>query len=227
MATAIRSLSKQNRYHQILKSVSQMLQKTDDDQTMINQQMINQLAKEAQTSRGLKLQIEHLSQYAQCKMALSEKNMLGKIDVDALSHLPEHTLGYHYGQFMQSHQLKPLETLPVTHTYSFMATHLLETHDIWHVIIDANVDTCGEMKLAAFYAAQLKTSAIWYALMAKNLLKAVIYNIEDAHRYMDAIATGWLMGRQAKPLFGVAWQDWWTLPIEEVRSTFQIVLGEN
>ena len=65
-------------------------------------------------------------------------------------------------------------------------------------------------------------SRFWLALMTKNLLKATIYDIEVADRYLNAIATGWTMGKAAQPPFGVDWNAQWELPIAQVRSALDI-----
>ncbi|MEA5477365.1 hypothetical protein VB774_07005 [Pseudanabaena galeata UHCC 0370] len=44
-------------------------------------------------------------------------------------------------------------------------------------------------------------------MIAKNLLKSAVNYIECSAEYMDAIAQGWIMARQAKPLFGIDWKS--------------------
>ncbi|WP_338421187.1 hypothetical protein [Nostoc parmelioides] len=74
---------------------------------------------------------------------------------------------------------------------------------------------------------QLYASRFWLALLAKNLLKAVIYDIELSTPYMDAIATGWVMAKQAKPLFGLEWNLLWEKPLADVRTSLNIILPAN
>jgi ubiquinone biosynthesis protein COQ4 len=105
----------------------------------------------------------------------------------------------------------------------FLGVHITETHDIWHVLTGCQTDIFGEIQLEAFYIAQLKMSRFWLALMTKNLLKALLYDIEIADRYMGVITKGWMMGERADPLFGVNWNNLWATPIEEVRDSFNIV----
>ncbi|MDY6897149.1 MAG: Coq4 family protein, partial [Cyanobacteriota bacterium] len=63
----------------------------------------------------------------------------------------------------------------------------------------------------------------WLGLIVKNLLKSTIDDIEASTKYMDAITKGWLMGKQAKPLFGINWNQLWEHPLEEVRADLNIV----
>jgi ubiquinone biosynthesis protein COQ4 len=39
---------------------------------------------------------------------------------------------------------------------------------------------------------------------------------------MEAIVTGYEMGRRAEPLFGVDWSTLWQLPLADVRMRFGI-----
>ena len=40
---------------------------------------------------------------------------------------------------------------------------------------------------------------------------------------MDALTEGWLMAKQAKPLFGIQWNTLWETPLEDVRNSLNIV----
>ncbi len=122
---------------------------------------------------------------------------------------------------MLENNLNPLQAGQVENDYQFLAAHLTETHDIWHIVrCDTNI--LGEIQLEAFYMAQLYATRFWVALLAKNPIKAVIYDIEVSTRYMDAIASGWLMAKQAEPLFGIEWNQLWEEPLENVRASLKI-----
>lgn len=161
--------------------------------------------------------------------AFQKKALLGRTDFAELHKLPTNTLGYLYADHMirnQLNQLKPLNdktAADTTDDYRFMALHLGETHDIWHVISNSDTTILGEIKVAAFSAAQIHTSRFWFALLSKNILKATLYDIESATIYLDIATTGWVMGRRAKSIFGVDWREWWTTPIDEVRQAFGVV----
>ena len=73
------------------------------------------------------------------------------------------------------------------------------------------------------YVAQLYASRFWLSLLTKNLLKAVVFDIEASTKYMDAITVGWLMAKQAKPLFGIGWNSLWQTPLADLRTRLNIV----
>ena len=169
------------------------------------------------------IMIEKLSSNAQGKKAFEERLALGPIDLIELKKLSNDTLGYLYAEHMIRNQLKPLQSSSAESDYQFLNSHLTETHDIWHVVTGSKTDIFGEIQLEAFYAAQLEISRFWLALLAKNLLKAVAYDIENSTQYMEALTRGWSMGRKAKPLFGVNWNNLWTTSIQEVRFSLNLL----
>lgn len=69
---------------------------------------------------------------------------------------------------------------------------------------------------------QLYASRFWMALLAKNLLKAALFNVELSGQYLDALSKGWMMGIQAQPLFGIQWNTLWETPLEDIRASLNI-----
>jgi ubiquinone biosynthesis protein COQ4 len=171
---------------------------------------------------SLNLIVEHLTRYPHCQIALANRQPLGSIDLAVLHQLPIDTLGYQYAHHMLSHQLQQLTTQPATSAAEFIDIHIRETHDIWHVVTGSSIDMLGEIQLQGFCIAQLRLSRFWMALLAKNLLKSLIYDIEVADRYLSALTTGWMMGKAAQPLFGIDWTAMWETPIERVRADLDI-----
>jgi ubiquinone biosynthesis protein COQ4 len=156
---------------------------------------------------------------------LKNRQPLGPLDFAALYQLPTDTLGYHYADYMLSNQLKQLETKPAMNEYEFIDVHIRETHDLWHVVTGSSIDMLGEIQLQGFCIAQLQLSRFWMALLTKNLLKSLIYDIEVADRYMMALTTGWMMGKTAQPLFGVDWIALWETPLTRVRASLDITVA--
>ncbi|MBC6431023.1 hypothetical protein FM036_09395 [Nostoc sp. HG1] len=171
--------------------------------------------------------IELLHSTPQGKEAFQKRPKLGDIDLQQLYSLPTNTLGYIYAEHMFKNNLKPLHSGQVENDYQFLGAHITETHDIWHILTGCNTNILGEIQLEAFYVAQLQFSRFWLALLAKNLVKAAIYDIEASTKYMDAITKGWLMGKQALPLFGIEWNLLWSKPLEDIRASFNIILCET
>lgn len=201
----------------LLSSIVEITQAEDGDFTAIDR-----LVTASGDHQSLQLTVEYLSQYAHSQTALRNRQSLGSINLAALHQLPTDTLGYHYADHMLSHQLQQLETQPAANESEFIDIHIRETHDIWHVVTGSSIDMMGEIQLQAFCIAQLQLSRFWMALLTKNLLKSLIYDIKVADRYMTALTTGWMIGKTAQPLFGVDWIALWETPLAQVRASLNI-----
>jgi ubiquinone biosynthesis protein COQ4 len=168
---------------------------------------------------SFKIMIEALSRHPQGERAFEEYPRLGNVELEKLHQLSENTLGYAYAEHMLRNNLKPLQASVVNNDSEFFVAHITETHDIWHVVTGCDTNITGEIQLEAFYVAQLYASRFWLALLAKNLLKAVVYDIELTSAYMNALTKGWNLGKEAKSLFGIQWNTLWETPLEEIRAS--------
>lgn len=184
---------------------------------------IGQLSQELNDIYGMKLVAEFLSRYPQGKQALQERPRLGNVNLQELHQLPENTLGYAYANQMIANGFTPPPVRAIADDpFSFIAAHLGETHDIWHVVTGCPTNKAGEIKLEAFYVAQIYPSRFWIALLAKNLLKTALEDIELCEQHFDALTQGWLLGKQAEPLFGIQWNQLWEMPLEQLRTQLKL-----
>ena len=208
---------KQQWEQSLLSSFLGMVQAPDGDFTAVDQ-----LARASSDSDSFQLMVKRLSLHPQGREALEKRSSLGPIDLEQLRILSDNTLGHIYAEHMIQNQLKPLQAEAAESVYQFLFTHIRETHDIWHVVTGSKTDILGEIQLEAFYVAQLEVSRFWLALLAKNLLKSVVYDIELSTQYMESLTKGWLMGKKAKPLFGIDWNTVWETPIDDVRVSLNV-----
>ncbi len=184
--------------------------------------VIDRLAQASSDLESLQLVINFLASNPQGKSAFERYPRVGEVDLERLALLPTDTLGYAYANHMIQNGLKPLKIKPSTNNYEFLGAHITETHDIWHVVTGFNTSIIGEIQLEAFYVSQLQFSRFWLALIAKNLLKTVVYDIEHSTEYMDAIAEGWMLAKPAKPLFGIDWKTLWQSSLNDIRDSLNI-----
>jgi ubiquinone biosynthesis protein Coq4 len=182
------------------------------------------LANAINDAESLKQIGELLSHHPTAKYAFHNRLLLGTIDVQQLHSLPKDTLGYAYAEHMLSNGFSPIQLPAIEHDYDYLMVHLTETHDIWHVVINADTSMAGEIQLQAFVAAQLQISRFSLAMLAKNLLKTAVEDLDLAEQHMDALTTGWLMGKQAEPLFGIQWNTLWEKPLAQLQTQWNILL---
>ncbi len=168
--------------------------------------------------------VASLSRTSQGKQAFIDRPRLGSIDLQELHQLPDNSLGYAYADHMIRNGLTPLSVSDdVKDPCLFFKAHLGETHDIWHVVTGCDTDKPGEVQLEAFYTAQLvPADRLFLSLLAKNLLKTAMYEVELCEQIMEGLTQGWIMGKRAKPLFGIQWNRLWKRSLEDVQASLNI-----
>ena len=160
--------------------------------------------------------------------ALAERPRMGLPDLEALGRLPEGTLGRVFAEHMRRNGLDPA-ALPQRESrdeLEYVIAHLYETHDVWHAVTGFDTDVAGELGLQAFYVAQVE-GQLGLILIAMGLLNSAQDPgaFEDRARRMDAVTRGWAMGRRARPLFGLRWQELWHRPMADLRAELGIEAG--
>ncbi|MDF2694275.1 MAG: hypothetical protein K0S65_2658 [Labilithrix sp.] len=142
------------------------------------------------------------------------------VDLAALRQLPEGTLGRSFAEHMIAAKLDPsaLPTLTSGDRLSYFRAHLYETHDIWHVATGFGTDLVGELGLQAFYLAQIPGS-LPALLLGVGFVRSAIFDQELSGPFMEALVRGWEMGKSARPLFGVHWDELWNEPLADVRRS--------
>jgi ubiquinone biosynthesis protein COQ4 len=139
------------------------------------------------------------------------------IDLAAMSRLPEGTLGHAYARFMTSHGLTPdvFDGPPADiddPRAAYVIQRMRQTHDLWHVVTNAETDPAGEVALQAFTFAQVgaPSSAI---LAALGTVKVGRHDATIVKDVVDMLR----LGRRAEPLNLFPWEDHWATPLAEVR----------
>jgi len=172
-----------------------------------------------------------LSRSAETASALTRRHRLGAIDLATLEQMPEGTLGRVFGEHCSSRAIDPnLVSIPAGNEADYVMAHLFETHDIWHVTTGWGNDEVGEVGLGGFYLAQLGLPLIALMLVL-ILLNTITRRPTTLRERMDALVAGYQMGKAARPLFGVRWDESWSKPLVELRSELRLdaraALGEG
>ncbi|HEY5951262.1 MAG TPA: Coq4 family protein [Kofleriaceae bacterium] len=144
------------------------------------------------------------------------------IDLDALAALPADTLGHAYATFMRAHGLTPdvFDGRPADvrdDRAAYVMQRIRQTHDLWHVVTNAETDPAGEVALQAFTYAQMNapSSGILAALGTLRSLRFtrdVVRDVRDMYR----------LGKQAEPLAVFFWEDHWATPLVDVRRMLKL-----
>ncbi len=158
--------------------------------------------------------------------ALRERPRLGTVELQALRTLPPGTLGHAFADHILDNglDLNSLPQLPADTDAEYVRAHLLEVHDIWHVLTGFSTQVAGEMGLQAFSLAQLG-SPFAAGIVTGGMANTLLFAFSERDVRMRAVVRGWLLGKRARPLFGGAWARMWERPLEEVRAEFGLDVG--
>src|SRR5262249_28312245 len=155
--------------------------------------------------------------------AMKTRIRLGDVDVQKLAALPEGTLGRAYARHMLDLGLDPRSlTAEADRSPWWMRAHMLETHDVWHVVTGFATDVPGEIGLQGFYLGNFPIGGPPLAITAIGLLHGLVYARDASDAIMRETVRGYLRGKRAKPMFGADWASMWTHPLSEVRARFAI-----
>jgi ubiquinone biosynthesis protein Coq4 len=172
------------------------------------------------TEERLAAPVTALRRHPQAAAAFADKRRLA---VDALSLLPDGTLGRAFADFLKENKLDPaaIPRLSATSDVDYFSAHLYETHDLWHVLTGFGVDVAGELGLQAFYATQFP-GGLPLVILAAGFFNTLLQGADDHEARVAEIARGFALGRRAKLLFGVAWGEHWARPLSDVRADFAL-----
>jgi ubiquinone biosynthesis protein Coq4 len=151
-----------------------------------------------------------------------------QVNWDHLKRLPHETLGFQFARFMNHPEVTPLERLPEAKTeinpeIDYLRQRIRLIHDIHHVVCGYPADELGEMGISAFYVAQIQ-SPLNSMLLAFGLIKCTIKMPERLPELMREICRGYEMGLRSRNLFGVKWEEMWSLPLSKVREELGVVV---
>jgi ubiquinone biosynthesis protein COQ4 len=144
------------------------------------------------------------------------------IDLDALAALPAGTLGHAYAMFMKNHGLTPdvFDGRPPDvrdDRAAYVIQRVRQTHDLWHVVTNAETDPAGEVALQAFTYAQMHAPSSGI-LAALGTLRSLRHTRAVAR---DAIEL-YRLGKEAEPLAVFPWEDHWATPLADVRRMLKL-----
>jgi ubiquinone biosynthesis protein Coq4 len=151
-------------------------------------------------------------------------------DVDQLASLPEGTLGKEFERYLTDNELDPV----LLRESAFIAAHRergedvgylaergFQLHDLFHVLTGFDTSPLGEVRVVSFTVAQ--TPAPYPAMIiASRPLQMILYKPELLLPVMDAITEGWALGRRAKSLLPVHWEEHWERPLAELRQEYDL-----
>ncbi|MEL6345133.1 MAG: Coq4 family protein [Myxococcota bacterium] len=151
-----------------------------------------------------------------------------RLDIDALSALPDGTFGREYVRFLKANQIDPLyitDNLPA----DMIARNALNVrygaiHDMVHVLLGFDTSWVGEVGVWAFVGAQNYGAAFNFASWM-SLLIAPFRAPFRLGACWRAFWRGRAMGARADTLIAVRLEEMMALPLDDVRKQLNVVGG--
>ncbi|MNK73037.1 Coenzyme Q (ubiquinone) biosynthesis protein Coq4 [compost metagenome] len=147
------------------------------------------------------------------------------IDPEALMAYPPGTLGHEFGAYMTRHKLDVVFYPPLEDKddddISYVRMRARQTHDIHHLVLGFPPEGAGEMAISAFYVAQNRIP-LNSLLIGIGFLYTTIREPERLGDLMECVIQGWTMGKQADCFLGVKWEEYWAMPLDEVRTMLRV-----
>lgn len=185
------------------------------DQVLVFGQAINM--------RHIAKNLERLSADPDGARLLAEQPRIDRmhVDFDALSRLPDGTLGREYVRFLREHGITPdaFEASPDVGDAraAYVMLRIRQTHDLWHVLTGYEPDIRGELLLQAFSFAQLRVPSSFVLAVFGSIRFAARLpgrTIEHAREMRRAFERG-----KATSFLGTfRWEDHWATPVADLRT---------
>jgi len=161
---------------------------------------------------------------------LEERYLSRSPDLAELAALPEGSLGRAFERYIRENGLdvdllRESAFIDAHHArgeeVGYLAERGFQLHDMFHVLTGFDTTPLGEVRVVSFTVAQ--SPAPYPAMIiASRPLQMVLYRPELLPPLMDAICEGWTLGRRARPLLDVHWEDRWEQPLEAIRSEYEL-----
>jgi len=162
---------------------------------------------------------------------LKERYLSPVPDLEYLGTLAEGSLGREFARYLEDNDLDAnlLRESAFIEAHSargedvgYMAERGFQLHDIFHVLTGFDTTPLGEVRVVSFTVAQIP-APYPAMIIATRPLQMVLYRPELLPWVMDAITEGWALGRRAKPLIGVHWEEYWDHPLSDLRQAHDLV----
>jgi ubiquinone biosynthesis protein COQ4 len=174
--------------------------------------------------------LEQVRQDPASAQLLEERYMGEEFNLEELLKLPPHSLGWTYAKALSAMNYDPqFYRLREIHSDVDYITHRVrKTHDLHHILTGFSFDDYGELGVISVTIGQIQYPAFVLIDLISGLL---IYlsgkekeGIENYMRYsFDLVFQGIQIARQAKPLFGVKWEEGLDRSLDEWRNELGVI----
>ena len=144
-------------------------------------------------------------------------------DIDALIQLPAGSLGRHYAELIRQLNYDPefFRPRPIDTEARWLTQRIATTHDIHHVVSGFGTEPAGESGVLTITATQIGFPA-YVLLTSASQLASFRLQLERFEGLSRAMAHGAAIGRSARCLAAVRWEEGWERPLADWRRELGI-----
>lgn len=152
------------------------------------------------------------------------------VDYDALRRMPPTTLGGAYVRHLDGNGITAdYQAARTRHVedeeMAYLMCRFRQTHDVWHALLGLGIAGHEEVIIHAFSYGQLRLPVSAMIMTFGTLKHIVMERRWGALRH--SLREAYDVGRAAEPLLKVIWEDYWSTPIEDVRTRYNLRVLER
>ena len=174
-----------------------------------------------------------LATHAEGRRLLIEQPLInsGTTEWDQLRALPSDRLGARYMAHLDANGLDPdALCVEVTRgpdpTSNYLLARIRQTHDIWHTMLGLGTEGYEEVLVHAFQWPQLRmnySAAVVCFGTLKHFIAEARWRLLVGRAIRDALRAG----QVASPLLAVHWEDYWDVPLSQLRQRLGVTPAEQ
>lgn len=172
--------------------------------------------------------VEEVRNNQEMRCVLKER-LVTTIDLEKFKQLPATSLGFQYHKFVTDNHITPfkfsIKSYKNSDDYLYIALRLIALHDIYHTLLNEQTDFLGEGVVAAFTLAQLPSYVPPAIHIAAGIINTAMHLDINLDTSIKELNKGRELGKAAKLLFAVNWDDYWEKDLNHVREQFKIQLA--
>jgi len=135
--------------------------------------------------------------------------------------LPDDTLGYELGLYLKRHNVKTHAPGPYRSKdrVAYVRERVRVLHPLVHVLAEYDATPIGELAVQAFFVGQFGNLASGTILSA-GLLRVIQDSPGQLGDALQLVAEAFERGRNARPLLGMPWEEFFPAPSAQIRDLF-------
>ena len=143
------------------------------------------------------------------------------LTIASLESAQDGSLAKEYARFLKLHGLKPVfynrKVLEVQGDESYFVHRILQTHDLWHVVLGYNTSELHEIELQTFLFRQTGWPTAPY-IIGGYIIREAAKNCTNLPNVFEAVTRGWARAADHASMFLLDWDLLWDRQVEEIRE---------